>query len=697
MNLKFRFGRKKVYIPVEETFKTVKAETYLTHGKIVRISTPIPPEVEIIDRYQTGYKDMVTTTIYVDPETEKYVYHVDEPAVSPLVENLYTQVRERLQSMEITVPEDITKREEVYEDYVREALKEFGYEEAYVKFPELRYYVIRDVVGWGVVDVPMKDTKVEELDYPPKGERLSVVLKHDKIPATWIDTNISLSEDEVSKLIEFMAFRTGKPISVAHPILEARTPEGYRLAANLREVSLGSSFTIRKFPEEPLSITALVKNKTMSPLLAAYLWTLVENQRFILVIGEMATGKTTVLQAITSVIPRDKKVVTIEDTPELRLSHPRWQALYTRRSIYGTEQDITLVDLARYSLRTRAQYIIIGEVRDREIQTLVQMAATGHGSLCLSADEEIFAKVNGIVKVTKIGDLVENVMRKNESVEVWSYSEQRRKFEWKKVTRAFKTPTLEWIEVTTSDNRRIKSTPDHKLAVLRDGQITYVSAKDLRPNDLLLVSDSFSPQARLNVDRVKNVVHELMETPEWSYDIEVEENHNFLVGDGILSSNCTFHASDPTSLFLRLTSPPLSVQPSFIITISAIVLQSRVWSRKYGKFIRRTSRVWEIVGVKPYTKEGEIPVIYRPVFVWDPEEDVHYPNDPEDLLKISKQVKLIGMSTYGSEWYDEILWEITEKVKFIEELVSEGVFDFKEVTERIYQKTIEMRKRDVKS
>lgn len=534
--MKLRLNLKPSLKSVEETLKKVEVYTHL-ESDIKRVSTPIPSEdIEIIDRYQAGFNQMATVTIYRDLATKAYVYHIEEPPYSNIVLNLYRQVREKLQTMEIELPENPTEKVKTFDSYVALALKELGFEDAYHKYPELRYYIIRDTIGWRIIDVPMRDPKVEEVDYSTLPGCLSVVVKHERITATWVDTNVWLTEEELVKLIEFISFKTGKPISVATPILEARTPEGYRVAANLKEVCRNPAFTVRKFPESPLSLTKLVYYKTVSPLMAAYLWTLVEHQRFIMVIGGMATGKTTVLQALTSVIPRDKKVVTIEDTPELRLDHPRWQALYTRPSVFGSEQDVSLFDLARYSLRTRGQYIIIGEVRDREIQTLVQMAASGHGSLC------------------------------------------------------------------------------------------------------------------------------------------------------------TFHAEDPDTMFLRLTSPPLSVQPSFIITIAAVVLQTRVWSRRHKAFVRRTAKVWEITGIKAATKEGEIPVEYKPVFAWDPEDDRHYPDTVDDLIEESKQIKTIGVSTYGDErWYDMMRWELEEKKNFIEQLVREGVFDFKEVTERIYQKTVEMK------
>jgi flagellar protein FlaI len=521
---------------ISETLKREEVKTYLEESAIRRIASPIPDDAVIIDRYQTGYRKLATVFVYTRPDGS-YVYHIEEPPISMELENLYKLVRESIQALDVEIPEDAKEKESIYENLIYRILHEHGAGHVYERNPELIYYLIRDIVGWRIIDVLMRDPLVEEIDYSSPNSPVSIVLKHEKVPVTWVDTNIHLSEAELMKLIEFLAFKTGKNISVANPLLEARTPEGYRLAANLKEVSNSPAFTIRKHTEKPLSITQLIKFKTLSPLMGAYLWTLVENMRFVLVIGEMASGKTTLLQALTSAIPKDKKVLTIEDTPELKLAHPRWQALYTRRSVYGSEQDIDLYDLGRYALRTRAQYIIIGEVRDREINTLIQMASSGHGSAC------------------------------------------------------------------------------------------------------------------------------------------------------------TFHAESPVTLFLRLTSPPLNVQPSFLLTISAIVLQRRAWSRKHKQFIRRTSKIWEITGIKSRIREGEIPVEYTEVFTWDPMEDKHYPDTIEELIERSRQIQLIAQSLYGEEdWYDMIYWELEEKTKFLIELVNRNVFDFREVTEAIYRKTLEMRR-----
>lgn len=515
----------------EQIFSKIKVKTILP-GKIVRLTAEIPSDAEIIERYQAGYKNMAAVTIFYSPETLHYYYYIEEPPVSEIVENLYYQVKEKLYTVEIGEIEEAESKEDLYEKYIGNTLSDLGMGDAYYKYPELRYYLIRDIVGWKVIDVPMRDTRVEEIDYSSLPGSAKVVVSHDKVYSTWVDTNIVLSENELTELVEFIAFKCNKTISVAHPLLEARTPEGYRVAANLKEIGKAPGFTIRKFPSSPRAITKLVANKTLSPLMAAYLWTLVENMKFVMIIGGMASGKTTLLQAVLSAVPMDKKIVTIEDVPELNLSHPHWQPLYTRRSIYGSEQDITLIDLARYSLRTRGQYIVIGEVRDREIQTLVQMAASGHGSLC------------------------------------------------------------------------------------------------------------------------------------------------------------TFHAEDPKTLFLRMTSPPLSVQASFIVAIAAVVLQAKTWVRKLQRYDRRTLKIWEIVGVKETVREGEIPVKYRKIFEWNPDEDIHMPVDVDEVIRRSKHLKIIAKNQYGDKWYDAIRLELERKTQIIEGLVKNRVFDYKEVTDYIYRASL---------
>ena len=513
---------------VLEKFSTYRARIYSIGG------TP-PTNAAVVTSYRAGYNNMATVTIYYDKTDHRYIYFIQEPPVNEEIERLYMHVKEQLQTMQVTaLPRTIAERERLTESRILQALRNIGREDAYTRYPALRYYLIRDTVGWWILDVVMRDPWVEEIDYSNVDHYLSVMVKHGNVKAWWIDTNVKLSEDTLTRLILYVAGKCQKSISESRPLLEARTPEGYRVAANLKEVGRSPGITIRKFPEKPLSITRLVAYGTMSSLLAAYLWTLVENMKFVIVIGAMGSGKTTVLQSLTSVIPWDVKIVTIEDTPELRLQHPRWQALYTRPAM-GTEEEIDMFKLARYSLRSRAQYIIIGEVRDKEMYVLAQMAASGHGSMT------------------------------------------------------------------------------------------------------------------------------------------------------------TFHAENPVNLIVRMITPPLNVQESFLVTIAAIVLQRQV-VLPTGDKIRVTSNVWEITGLAP--SGSKIPVTYKEVFRWEYRggRGTHVPETIEELLGKSHWLRVIGETKYGVHWKKLMAFELREKQRFLERLVKNEVFDYKQVTEEIYKFNIMFRK-----
>lgn len=272
------------------------------------------------------------------------------------------------------------------EGVLEEVAEELGVKDKYEKYYDvLHYYILRDLIGYGKIDVPMKDPRVEELAVEGPGIPVAVVHR-DVSEYSWLDTNIYFnSEEELRSYVQKLALRSGKHISTAYPILETRLPEGHRAALTLsKEVSgRGSSFVIRKFPEQPLTITHLLALNTLSPLEAAYLWLIVEAQGLVFIIGAMASGKTTLLQSLTTLIPPDSRVITVEDTPELRLPHEHWDPLYTRRSYNPAEKwmNIDLHTLVKFAWRRRAEYIIVGEVRGEEVQVLVQASASGHGGL----------------------------------------------------------------------------------------------------------------------------------------------------------------------------------------------------------------------------------------------------------------------------------------------------------------------------
>jgi flagellar protein FlaI len=201
-------------------------------------------------------------------------------------------------------------------------------------------------------------------------------------------------EKELDTFAAKLAYVSGKHISIASPIVDATLPDGSRVQITYgREVSKrGGNFTIRKFKADPITIVDLLKYNTVSPELGAYMWYLIERRMSILVAGGTASGKTTTLNALSMFIPPDQKIVSVEDTPELNLSHKNWIQSISRGG--GVAGEITLFDLLRNALRQRPDIIIVGEVRGAEAFTLFQAIATGHGGLGTVHADSVQAAVN---------------------------------------------------------------------------------------------------------------------------------------------------------------------------------------------------------------------------------------------------------------------------------------------------------------
>jgi flagellar protein FlaI len=187
------------------------------------------------------------------------------------------------------------------------------------------------------------------------------------------------SEDAFENWLKNMGERMNNPISDSRPIVDATLPNGSRINVIYSDdVSIkGPSLTIRQGEETPLSILQITKWGTLSPELAAYLWLCMENEQTVFVVGETASGKTTTLNAMFSFIPRDAKIYTAEDTAEVMPPHDTWQQLLTREG-GGGGADVDMFDLVAAALRSRPDYIVVGEVRGAEAQMAFQAAQTGH-------------------------------------------------------------------------------------------------------------------------------------------------------------------------------------------------------------------------------------------------------------------------------------------------------------------------------
>ncbi len=241
------------------------------------------------------------------------------------------------------------------------------------------YYLKRDFLGYSKIDVMMRDLRVEDISCDGVGIPLYVWHRDfESIPS-----NVSFStKEELASFIVRLAYKSGGQITVAQPIMEGSLPEGYRTHLTLDEVSKrGSTFTIRKFREEPPTIVDLMLWGTISPRIGSYLWICIENLKSLLIVGATASGKTTTLGALAMFMKPELKIVTIEELREIKLPHENWIPMVTRESTQEGVAVLGLYDLLKSALRQRPDYIIVGEIRGEESYTLLQAISTGHGGI----------------------------------------------------------------------------------------------------------------------------------------------------------------------------------------------------------------------------------------------------------------------------------------------------------------------------
>ncbi|MEM4678302.1 MAG: type II/IV secretion system ATPase subunit [Acidilobaceae archaeon] len=376
------------------------------------LTVPETPEIkgyenhEVVDRY-TVSKPYAHVFILEDRDTRERLYYVYESPLNEYEVKVFEKLKRILEwelkpfdrslatksSLKMS---ELEAEKEYLLDQVRSLLKRYSIRlEAALRkridWNKIYYYLVRDSIGYGPLDVIMKDPYIEDVSCNGVGK--PVYVWHQKYES--MPTNIVFeTEEELDSMVLKLVHKAGKHISSAFPIADAVLPEGHRLAATFRkEVSTrGSTFTIRKFKEKPLSVVDLVLGGTLDPMTAGYLWLAMEHKMPGVVIGVTGSGKTTMLNALATLFRPNIKVVTIEDTAELKLTLENWVQLVARPSyaLGGSKVgEVTLYDLVKVSLRYRPDVIIVGEIRGEEAYVLFQAMATGHGGLTTAHAEHV--------------------------------------------------------------------------------------------------------------------------------------------------------------------------------------------------------------------------------------------------------------------------------------------------------------------
>jgi flagellar protein FlaI len=322
-----------------------------------------------------------------DEEKGELMYNIIEPELTPRTEAVLEKIQDIMErSFDITLSElEAGEADEYLAEKIDMIVDKYDISLSDDQREVVRYYTKRDFAGLGKLEPLMRDTEVEDISCD--GIDIPVFAYHRNPRYGSLKTSIVWNEhDNLDKFVMKMAQRCGKSISVSSPLLDGSLPDGSRVQATLATdiARKGSNFTIRRFTEDPLTPIHMMDFETENAQMYSYLWTLIEHGKSTLVCGTTGAGKTSQLNSLSLFIRPDKKIVSIEDTPELRLPHDHWVPEVSR-SGFGSSADgsgeVSMDHLLKESLRQRPEYIIVGEVRGEEAYILFQQMATGHTGL----------------------------------------------------------------------------------------------------------------------------------------------------------------------------------------------------------------------------------------------------------------------------------------------------------------------------
>lgn len=378
------------YDPRQDTAMSVdfsgKLSTYGDPDKLMRSNNdyrlePYEGYIEI-KRYWLKEPYSYAVILYNEDQGD-HRYFAVEPQLNEVEKEFYREIRSRLtrKMLDTRVEtqfegEQLRQRKiELLEDATFEIAMEYNLDINDMSFQRLLYYIERDYIDYGKIDVLMNDTNVEDISCVGPNKPIWIYhAEHDNLI-----TNIQFGKKELQRFIRELSQRSNESISTGSPMTDATLPDGSRAQLTLGEevTDHGSTFTIRQFQDVPFTPVDLIRTDTFDARQMAYLWLGIENNKSLIFAGGTASGKTTSMNAVSLFIPPKSKVISLEDTREVELPHENWIPSKTREGMHD-DDGIEIYDLLKAALRQRPEYLVVGEVRGEEGQDLFQAMSTGH-------------------------------------------------------------------------------------------------------------------------------------------------------------------------------------------------------------------------------------------------------------------------------------------------------------------------------
>ncbi|MBI4017899.1 MAG: type II/IV secretion system ATPase subunit [Candidatus Aenigmarchaeota archaeon] len=319
--------------------------------------------------------------------TPSYIIKYPEmPSMGPGTEGeIRTQLIKRFKptSLKFSTIEEYRNVEERFESMTYDILEGVMKGLSAQQKKMLSVKLMMEMLGINQLEPLINDDTLEEICV--NGSGLPAMVYHKKYG--WLTTNVVIpTEKEIDDIAEKVASRFGKEITIAHPILDdAMLVTGDRVTATLYPISTkGNTLTIRKFRRSPWTIVDFISPevRTLTPEVAALLWTSVQYELNIMIAGGTASGKTSLLNALLLFVPPEQRIISIENARELNLpENLHWVPLTTREAFGEKADKITVLDLMLSAMRMRPDRIVLGEVRtSEEAQTLFEASDTGHST-----------------------------------------------------------------------------------------------------------------------------------------------------------------------------------------------------------------------------------------------------------------------------------------------------------------------------